>query len=619
MNRKERRTAQSRSKRAVYPIPDGDRRDLVEINDLTTEARRHYRQGQVAKARIICAQILARQPSHAPSLNLLALIAQASGRHNLAIKMLSQALALDEFNAACHYNIASSYQAMGRWDDAIVHFNKAVLLSTSDEKVEALVLQSPILSACLSRIRAQSPLTVKSAELPGQLDIVAAIANDVFLRCVMECSTIRGVSTELLLTYIRSTLLQIVSASAPDFGPLKPNVLEFYSALAQQCFINEYVFTQSEQETLESGKLRDLLTQKLAAGKEVPAPLLVAVASYFPLHSLPMAESILRRDWPEMLTGLLRVQLREPIQEAQDLKSISVLTPIDDGVSLAVMRQYEENPYPRWTISRWRMLAAAAKTRSDDAISAERNATKEILIAGCGTGEHVFHTAHNYPGAHILAIDVSATSLAYALRMTRETGLHNVEHAQADILKLGSVGRTFDRIEAVGVLHHLANPKAGWEALLSLLRPNGTMRIGLYSETARRGVVDARALIAARDYRPTAEDIRAFRQEIIRDNSDWRWNRLSHSTDFYSMSGCRDLFFNVMEHRFTIPEIKAFLIERGLSFLGFELATEVIEQFQQQFPDAGELIDLDCWEAFEADNPATFSSMYLFSVCTNRF
>ncbi len=30
----------------------------------------------------------------------------------------------------------------------------------------------------------------------------------------------------------------------------------------------------------------------------------------------------------------------------------------------------------------------------------------------------------------------------------------NIEYAQADILKLGDIGRTFDIIESVGVLHH---------------------------------------------------------------------------------------------------------------------------------------------------------------------
>ncbi len=176
-----------------------------------------------------------------------------------------------------------------------------------------------------------------------------------------------------------------------------------------------------------------------------------------------------------------------------------------------------------------------------------------------------------------LPVDISRASLAYARRKTREEGLRNIEYAQADILNLGSIGRTFDLIESVGVLHHLADPKAGWRVLLSLLKPDGIMRIGLYSETARRSVVDARALIAERGFGATAEDIRMLRQVVIRDSNELRWKPLTRSGDFYSISGCRDMLFNVMEHRFTIPEIAAFLNENGLSFLGFELEDKAFE------------------------------------------
>jgi hypothetical protein len=43
------------------------------------------------------------------------------------------------------------------------------------------------------------------------------------------------------------------------------------------------------------------------------------------------------------------------------------------------------------------------------------------------------------------------------------------------------------------------------------------MRVGVYSEAARRDVAQARALIAERGYGPTIEGIRMLRQKIIRD------------------------------------------------------------------------------------------------------
>jgi hypothetical protein len=150
--------------------------------------------------------------------------------------------------------------------------------------------------------------------------------------------------------------------------------------------------------------------------------------------------------------------------------------------------------------------------------------------------------------------------------------------------------------------------------LLSLLRPSGEMRVGLYSEAARRDIVAARAFIAERGYRPAAKDIRRCRQEIIRDSDRRHWDGVMEFADFYSMSGCRDLLFHVMEHRFTIPRVKAFLNEQQLTFQGFDLETSVLQKFRDQFPDEAALTDLNKWHIFEATNPRTFRSMYVFTV-----
>jgi SAM-dependent methyltransferase len=217
----------------------------------------------------------------------------------------------------------------------------------------------------------------------------------------------------------------------------------------------------------------------------------------------------------------------------------------------------------------------------------------------------------------LLGVDVSLTSLAYARRKTRELGLRNIEYAQADILELAMIDRTFDSIESVGVLHHLAEPTAGWRVLVSLLRPGGRMRIGLYSNLARRVIAEARARIAARGYRATAGDIRRCRQDIIREAEHWKM--LIGARDFYSMSGCRDLLFNVMEHHFTIPEIIAFLNDNDLSFLAFEPFDDptVIEKFHEQFAGAADEANLDQWHRFEVNHPETFWDMYVFTAGKN--
>jgi SAM-dependent methyltransferase len=320
---------------------------------------------------------------------------------------------------------------------------------------------------------------------------------------------------------------------------------------------------------------------------------------------------LLNRKWPESLRGLVCQQVAEPFEEFEDRKSIPALTTVDDPVSLEVMHQYAENPYPRWTVNPLAVLAG--EREMGVAGNDNQYAGADILIAGCGSGQHAFQAAQQFPDARVLAVDISLPSLAYARRKTREHGLRNIEYAQADILKLDSIGRSFDRIEAVGVLHHLADPEAGWRRLLSLLRPGGEMRIGLYSETARRTVIDLRAFIAERGFRPTPADIRKCRQEILRSHDERRWRTVIEVGDFYSTSGCRDLLFNVVEHRFTIPRIRSFLSEQRLSFLGFEPEPWVLEKFEREFPGAV-AGDLDRWHAFETANPQTFRRMYVFTV-----
>jgi 2-polyprenyl-3-methyl-5-hydroxy-6-metoxy-1,4-benzoquinol methylase len=450
------------------------------------------------------------------------------------------------------------------------------------------------------------------AEYDDRLDRsrLAEIANDIFLQSALQTTTIRGATLELFLTQLRSALLRLADADIFEAGDIDDNVVSLFCALAQQCFLNEYVYGQTDQEIQRASRLRDILLRGLSAGSEISPLLLAAVGAFFPLHSLPSAKSLLAHEWPAHAADLLRQQVAEPLQEAEDARAIPALTAVEDQTSLQVMRQYEESPYPRWVVNPLAGFGGKLRAERSDADTL----SEEILIAGCGTGEHPFDVAQKSPGARILAVDLSRPSLAYARRKTREEGLRNVEYAQADILQLGTIGRSFDRIEAVGVLHHLADPKAGWRVLLSLLRSNGLMRIGLYSETARRPLVEAQAIIAKEGYRATSDDIRALRQRIIRERDDARWNLLLSTVDFYSMSGCRDILFNVMEHRFTVPQIAACLDELGLSFLGFELDPKTIETFREQHLGAEALVNLDYWSAFERDNPQTFRNMYMFSV-----
>jgi tetratricopeptide (TPR) repeat protein/SAM-dependent methyltransferase len=445
------------------------------------------------------------------------------------------------------------------------------------------------------------------------------MAEDQLLIGLLESTPVCDIELERFLTTARFVLLDAAIA-ASDPGVLDETALKVGCALARQCFVNEYVFDLAEGELDRASRLRAAMIARMAAGDPIPPLWLAAVASYVPLSALPAAEAILHRSWPKALEELLTQQVREPLEDRNARASIPRLTPITDGVSLLVQQQYEENPYPRWV----RTASLAGPVTIDVYLHRRlplaplRDLGKkddvQILIAGCGTGQHSIETAQRLVDVETLAIDLSLTSLCYAQRKSRALGLANLHYAQADIMQLSAVGRTFDLIEAGGVLHHLADPLAGWRVLVALLRPRGIMRVGLYSKIARGDLGTAQAFIAERGYGSSADDIRQFRQDLMATGSETASRMASEHRDFFSISECRDLLFHCQEHRFTLQQISSFLVECGLAFLGFDIEGSLLQQFRRRFPDPGALTDLELWNAFETENPNTFIGMYQFFV-----
>jgi SAM-dependent methyltransferase len=241
----------------------------------------------------------------------------------------------------------------------------------------------------------------------------------------------------------------------------------------------------------------------------------------------------------------------------------------------------------------------------------------DVLIGGCGTGRHSILFARAYPGAKVLAVDLSLSSLSYAKEKTRAMGLDSIEYAQADILELGGLDRKFDVISSSGVLHHLADPEKGWRVLLSLLRPDGCMHVGLYSKLAWRDIIAAREWAAAQGYGSSADEIRRARQAIAAAAPHQpSFSNIVRRLDFYNTSECRDLLFHEQVHEFTIPQIAAFLDQNDLQFLGFSLG-DVVGHFVRQFGIENET-DLRAWHQFETANPSAFQGMYEFWIQKRR-
>ena len=465
----------------------------------------------------------------------------------------------------------------------------------------------------MSAVRAW-PQSLTAAELFGPNGLEALSGDELFLALLTSAQN-TDVELERFLTLARRVLL-----GAAEDGEAGDAGLNFFAALARQCFINEYVFFQDDEETGGAAALRDAVVASLEAGTLISPLRLLAAAAYFPLHSLAGAARLLDRVWPDAVSAVLAQQIREPLEEAKLRAAIPRLTPIADATSRRVQSQYEENPYPRWVrmppAERAPGIAQYLRRKfPSTGIPPGESEVTEFLSAGCGTGQMALELAQGM-ASRVLAIDLSLASLGYAKRKVQEFGLTGIEFAQADILALGAAARRFGVIECSGVLHHMADPFAGWRALLSLLEPDGFMLVALYSERARQGIVEARRFIAEKGYGPSAGDIRRCRQDLL--ERDVKRELGTDFGDFFGTSSCRDLLFHVQEQRMTIPAIAAFLSENDLAFLGFETDGATFRAYKQHFPGDLSATDLNNWDAFERDNPNAFARMYVFWVRKKR-
>ena len=432
------------------------------------------------------------------------------------------------------------------------------------------------------------------------------------LTALLEAAPVREPALEAWLVARRRAAL-VEQADAPEAQDKA-----FLAALARQVWLNEGIWPVDEDERTVVDRL-DLAD---------PGQFLLAALYLPPERWCPDdagAETL-----PKCLAGLARQIRRERHEMARADSALGPAIGAVDSTGGAVAAQYEANPYPRWGwvqptprgAGRAFLERIAGQSGAASPASPSGGWAKgplRIAVAGCGTGQEAVQAALAYaPNARLLAFDFSRASLRYAAMKARQHGLNAIRFRQADILDLPVFDPPFDGpgdlVECVGVLHHMADPFAGWRTLLARLRPGGLMYVGLYSATARRGLTALRERLAGEGIDPADPDaIRRVRARILaRPENDFE-RALADSADFYTLSNVRDLLFHAHERPLTLDAIGAFLKGEGLEFLHMDVRPHIAEAFADA-QGVGATPDLPAWAAFERENPDTFDGMYLFWI-----
>lgn len=455
----------------------------------------------------------------------------------------------------------------------------------------------------------------------GYLDLMLPrIGSDQLFLTMLRLAINTDSDIELLLRAIRKKLTH----KYQDKTSCDTNDLKIITAIASQCLNNDYVIAFDETERQLFCGIKQRIEQSLPQLSTVSQELEQWLA-IFGMYDRPLSISCGNEiskfpleSWSPILRPYVKEAILTRLEEDSIKKDIVSLKTIGDRTTQLVQSQYEENPYPRWV-----SLARTRKTNLGRFLK-ERfphfdppsflDKPIKILVAGCGTGKHPIETALSFSNVEILAVDISKASLAYAIRMARKHNVQNINFMQADILDLGNLGRQFHVIECVGVLHHMKEPLAGWRILTDLLVEGGLMKVGLYSELARKPVVEVRSIIEREGLSPTRENIRNVRERILRKEfGDSVYQMSKSSFPFYSISGCRDLLFHYVEHRYTLRRLAMELSDLNLEFIGFQFDDmKMPNLYRHQFPEDHAMTNLTLWDRFEHMFPTSFGLMYRF-------
>ena len=556
------------------------------------------------------------QPEYIRSYNILGRTLKELGEYSKALICYEEAIKINPENTMLLYGILdlfTSIQFSNLTENNTRSFKKLILFLFKNNNIDHnKIFNNAKLLILLNTSQQEIEKIINSNSLLLNNKVIKKLLKEEFFHLILQKTFLTDRFLETLVTRIRKEILLSLEKKENIFS----EYYNFIFSLAEQCFLNEYVFFKSEEENKNIINLEKKILNNIE-NNEIEIAIL---GSYKPLIQIESIKNKLLNYTSKIVlfNDMIDMQVKEPLREIELKNSIKSIKVISDDISKKVKDQYEENPYPRWRFGNRNATANFLFYLNNDikpnGIEFNNKFIKpNVLIAGCGTGQQIIN-AIGYQNSNIVAVDLSFASLAYAKRKIEELGHKNVEFLQGDILNLNILNKKFDIIECAGVLHHMRKPLEGLKVLLNLLEPHGFLKLGLYSDKARKHIVKIREFIKKKKFKNTEEDIRNCREEILKQSNDPILHKVIHNFDFYSTSGTRDLIFHVQEHRYTIPEISKILKDLNLEFIGFSTNPILKEKYLQSFPNDKKNLSLDNWNEFEINNPDIFKGMYQFWV-----
>ena len=195
------------------------------------------------------------------------------------------------------------------------------------------------------------------------------------------------------------------------------------------------------------------------------------------------------------------------------------------------------------------------------------------LVAGGGTGDALIQmvavlTAAGRP-YEITYLDLSRASRRIAEERAKVRGLKGIRFETGSLLDAADYG-SFDYIDCCGVLHHLPDPQAGFDALARALAPEGGMGLMVYAPHGRAGVYPLQeAFGTLTGGMAPAARLKAAKAVYTRLPDGHPFKRNPHLVDLeQGDAGFYDLLLHSRDRPFGIDGLLAVLDAAGLDFAG---------------------------------------------------
>ncbi len=198
----------------------------------------------------------------------------------------------------------------------------------------------------------------------------------------------------------------------------------------------------------------------------------------------------------------------------------------------------------------------------------------QVLIAGGGSGDGLIQIAQLLTDAKrpydITYIDLSVSTRKIAEQRAKVRGLKNITFITGSLLDAPEHGE-FDYIDCCGVLHHLPEPQAGFDALSKALSPKGGLGFMVYAPYGRSGVYPLQEAFGELSVDMTPQDRLVFGKSVLQrlpQNHEFKRNTLvgDHND---GDAGFYDLLLHSQDISCTVRDVLGYLETAGLELADF--------------------------------------------------